>query len=365
MKPLIYSLLTLIAFTMSPISQASLNGKNVVFVHGFQTSAIVDLDVRDDDLERERQGREQAGPEFGNIIEDYMYYDSAWRLSQNDNYLRTQLNRFVKSGVCKDGCFFITVSTGDLVTRYVMENLERWGIDRSRFWIIATFDLVGAGGGTELADVAATIVDGNPISIAARNLVNALGGPRFFLAGIGNDLRPIKARWTAIKNKPVGRFRIAGRGNLNSFNGINVPVGRITKPILLGGDDSIVPLHSACGSAIQMPIESCSIRREMGGDSVAFTSGPPILAHNHFPIVMAREMHHLDIGYKGIAVPVNTDGRVIINGQSFGIATQHSSRTTGHWWWRRTINNYQIQKNPNQTLVSFFINSFRGRPAVK
>lgn len=357
----------LLALTLCEATHAKLNGKNVVYVHGLQPAAMFPPMRFDQDL-REEDARGQAGNELGRIFEDYLYYNSSERLQQNEQYLEGQIRRMERAGTCSQGCYLVTSSTGDLVTRYVLSKLNHWRIDISKFWIIATFDLVGAGGGTELADLGAVVADGNPVSRAAREAIASIGLPEIWLVGIGTDLRPRNARDISTGNYGVPRYRIAGRGTNRDINVAGKGFGDITGAILWGGDDSIVPLHSACGSSKQEFIWSCSRTREMGGDTVAWTSGPSSLMPMHYPILMARDMHHTQNSYRGLAVPVDTSGTILIgrdpNGL-FRLEQNRSSRTTGHLWWRRTINNYSVKYRNNETLVNYFIRSFRGSPAQR
>lgn len=342
---LLSSLLVAVLLLSTPTASAKLNGKNVVFVHGLQFSAILNPTIRFDTQAREDDVRGQAGPEIDQIVDEYLYYHSGERLQQNEDYLKEQIKRLETKGTCAAGCYFVTTSTGDLVTRYVLQQRTKWQIEPNRFWVIASFDIVGAGGGTELADVGVTIAEGNPISAAIKAVVEAFSPSEFWLAGIGYNLRPTIARQESRISQNIPRLRIAGRGR-------NPVYGLITNAIMPGGDDSVVPLHSACGANSKLPIYSCSQKREMGGKHVWFTSGPFGYMEDHFPILMARDMHHTQTDYKGIAVPLNNNR----NFAGVNVSFSEQNWSTGWWWWKTHYTT--INKPQNQTLVKFFINEF-------
>lgn len=336
--------IALVALLMSPGADAKLNGKNVVYVHGLQFSALLDPRIRDNQDAREADVDHQSGPELDSIIDARLYYNSADRLIDNASYLEDQIEVMVKNGTCAEGCFFITASTGDLVGRYVIEKLNHWKISSSEFWVIASFDIVGAGGGTELANIGVALIEGNVIVNTIRRVFEAVFPIDFWAAGMGYNLQPTIARRTARQNRSVPRLRFVGRGE-NEF-------GFVLKKFLRGGSDSVVPLHSACGSTKKEIIFSCSNRRSMDGKNVAWTSGASNFMHNHFPVLMARDMHHTQIDYKGIAVPLNNNSTL----GGVGVSFKEKVRTTGHWFWKRTYTT--IDKPSNQTLVRYFINEF-------
>jgi len=338
-----YIVVILAGLIMSLESHAKLNGKNVVFVHGLQFEAMLPP-LRTNTQAREDAVDSQSGPELDKIIDERLYFHSGERLYQNIAYLKGQIKKMEAEEVCESGCYFITASTGDLVARYVFQNLRNWGIDSSKFWVIASFDLVGAGGGTELADWGVTIFEENFVTETIKSVIEALVPVEFWLAGIGHNLRPTIARSTARQHNSIPRLRFAGRGK-NSY-------GPISGLILKGGDDSVVPLHSACGSSRVEAIWSCSQTREMGGKLVGWTSGAKYFMHNHYPLIMARDMHHTQIDYKGLAVPLNN----YRNFSGVSVSLKQKTRSTGWWWWRQTYTT--IDKPSNQTLVSYFIREF-------
>lgn len=336
--------LILIIGLISGSAQAAIGGKKVVFVHGLQTKAFTTLFDSNRDAILRADAQVQAGTYLRNFFDDFIYFDSAKRLSANSLSLYNQVKRLESEGTCKDGCYFMTASTGDLVSRYIMSRLGQWGIDSSKFRVLLTFDLVGAGGGTEGADVIVAVVEGNPISAAIADVLGKVfvGGPINFgaLTGIINDLRPSIARQTAMQSNSVPRLRIAG--GEETF---------LISAFLKGGDDSVVPLHSACGSSRAESVDSCSRSIGLNG-KVGSANGPRSYLYNHFPIVMATDMKHTQIDYTGTLVAMN-------NGRNFGplnYSVSEKTRTTGWWIFKKTYRT--INKPSNQQAVQFLVNEF-------
>ena len=146
-------------------------------------------------------------------------------------------------------------------------------------------DLAGAGGGTELADVAATVADGGNLATAAlRGVASAFLGfdVRGGNLGVLNDLRPANARAIATSNQAIPRLRFAGTGT--EFLGV-------TKPFILGSDDSVVPLHSACASRTRDSFESCSRSVRANGE-LRSSDGPSSFLFNNFVVLMGASTGH-------------------------------------------------------------------------
>ncbi|MEM0910564.1 MAG: hypothetical protein AAGJ37_06285 [Pseudomonadota bacterium] len=343
MKVIFILLLTMI---VAPIASAELGGKKVIFVHGLQIDDInpfVANDIREGAIE-------QAGPVLGNIVDEYLLYDSAKRLQENATALHDQIKAFEQRGLCSEGCYFVTGSTGDLVTRYVISRLNQWGVDQDKFSILLSFDIVGAGGGTELADVAVSIVQGNKLS---RLLMNAIS--KAFLGikinpsttlGIVNDLRPGIARRIARGQYDVPRLRIAAGGE--TF--------LVSRFFISGRDDGMVPLHSACGSARAEAINSCAQKINIDG-RIAKSDAPRTLQYNHFPIIMASDMSHTQIDYSGKLVAVNNN-TVFTDTASGTIrySVKEKRRTTGFWRFKKHYRT--IDKPKGQLAIAFFIEEF-------
>ncbi|MCH2189686.1 MAG: hypothetical protein MK188_02020 [Gammaproteobacteria bacterium] len=327
-----------LCFFMSS-AQAEIDGKKVVFVHGLQTKAFTLLFDPNRQSKLEADAQSQAGSFLQSRFDDFIYFDSAKRLSANSVSLYQQVKRIEQAQTCSDGCYFFTASTGDLVTRYILSKLGQWGIDRNKFKVLLTFDLVGAGGGTEGADTIVAVVQGNPISVALNSLFAQffLGTQIDFgsLVGIINDLRPSVARQTAMQANVVPRLRIAA--GEETF---------LISAFLKGGDDSVVPLHSACGSSRQEAVDSCSRSIELDG-RLKSSSGPRSFLYNHFPIAMATDMKHTDTDYTGRLVAVN-------NNSKFGPLSydvNERSYSTGWWIFKKK---YRVIDKPNSMKATEF-----------
>lgn len=341
MKTLI---LLIISLFFSCSALAELKGKKVIFVHGFQISAIKpstsEEALRTDAIE-------QAGPVLNTIIDEYLFYDSAKRLTDNSLQLANQIKDFEAREVCRDGCFLVTGSTGDLVARFVISRLNQWEIDSQKFNILLSFDIVGAGGGTEIANTIIGIAQGSSlvrfVFSAVAKIFHGEEIKNGQFMGILNDLRPPIARNHASGNYDVPRLRIAaGKGK---------PI--ISRFIIKGRDDGLVPLHSACGSARQESIESCSGSIHIGG-KVGSAKGPSALLYNHFPIMMAENMSHTEIDYKGKLVAVNNN--TVFAHSTTGnteFSVQEKTYKKGFWRFKKTYRT--IDKPSDQLAVEFLI----------
>lgn len=340
-------LLATLLLLIVPFTQAELKGKPVIFVHGLQFAAL-DPTISDAAI---RQGAiEQSGSVLINIIDEFLFYDSAKRLTANSAQLAEQIKDFEQREICSEGCYFITGSTGDLVARYVISRLGQWGIDEQKFNILLSFDIVGAGGGTEVADTVIGLVNGNGLSgTIVKALTSALFGrsvdPALVL-GIVNDLRPSIARAHADGQYDVPRLRIAA----------GKKVFIVSKYFITGSDDGLVPLHSACGSARQEAIDSCSRSITLGG-KVVNAKGPQELKYNNFPISMAPDMGHTDIDYQGKLVAVNNNTTFIDGkGGSIEYSVAEKSERRGIFRWRKTYRT--IDKPRGKLAIEFFIEEF-------
>ncbi len=319
-------------------SNASIAGKPVIYVHGLQLLAF-DQDINQE--AREADARAQSGV-LRPFVDHFIFFDSTQRLNAQNISLRDQINVIADTGACVNGCLIITASTGDLVTRHFLSRLNQWGVDTQKFRVTATFDVVGAGGGTELADLAASVVS-NPLLSGTADLlaglilnadVNSVSD-----LGIVNDLRPSVARSTGTTFNSIPRLRIAAGD------------GGLTSPFISGGDDGVVPLHSACGSSRSEGVDSCSRSIEIDGQ-LSSANGPRSFMFNHFPIIMAEDIAHTeaaDDAPSGTLVAVNNNRT--FNG--VGIDFNERSFSSGWWIFRRSFRT--INKPDSQSLGAFLI----------
>lgn len=269
---------------MSVNAYATLAGKNVILVNGFRAGDLQQAPTSEAQLQALS---EQYFDEFWTSrAEAHHFWSSADRVTGGiKDQFRQHFEELERTGLCLNGCIYVTHSTGDLVLRDALSRLGQWGIDTNRVKILLVLDLAGAGGGTELADVAATVADGGNLATSAlRGVASAFLGfdIRNGNLGVLEDLRPARARSIATGNNVYPRLRFAGEGT--EFLGI-------TKPFILGGDDSVVPLHSSCGSRTRDSFASCSRSVRINGE-LRSSDGPSSLLFNHFVVLMGESTSH-------------------------------------------------------------------------
>ena len=265
--------------------QAKLNGKNVVLVHGLQTTH---LKGAPNDAGLQNDANEYWEDYWGNRAEAILYWSANDRVAGGiKDDMRTQIKHLEAQRTCQAGCVFITHSTGDLVLRDALKRLNQWGVSSSNFKVIASLDFAGAGGGSELASLAVNIAEGGGlINSVARSAVDlALGfKPRPGNLGVLYDLRPPSARTIATSNDATPRLRFAGTGS---------EYLRITKAFLPGKDDAVVGLHSSCGSRTIGSFDSCD-RNVRANGALRSASAPSSLYFNHFPVLMGADTDHFE-----------------------------------------------------------------------
>ena len=339
------------ALLQSSSAQAEIAGKKIIFVHGLQTSHLLQERGTLTAEQRRADAIEQAGI-FAPRVEDYITYSSTERLQgavQQEVY--SQIKTIEAAGTCSQGCLLVTASTGDLVTRFMLSRLNAWNIDSSKFRVLGTVDMVGAGGGSELADVAVSVLTSNNIfSAAARAAMKAWLGADFSgsepaALGILHDLRPSIARVTATSNSSVPRVKIAGGGQVVPLN--------LTGVFLDGTDDGVVAMHSACGARFKESIDSCSNNIRIDG-RLASANGPSWgFWHNQFPILMAEKMGHTQ------AATTDPVGRLVamnagINLGGISINPREREFSTGRWFWKK---NFRIVNyNESTPFATFLVN---------
>lgn len=283
MKTKVLVLVSALVFSFNV--QAKLNGKNVVLVHGLQTTH---LGGAPNDAGLQRDANEYWTAFWGSRAEAILYWSAGERVSGGiKDDMRTQILNLESQRLCSDGCVFITHSTGDLVLRDALKRLNQWGVNPNNFKVIASLDFAGAGGGSELASLAANISEGSGIiNAAARAAVDlALGfTPQPGNLGVLYDLRPPTARTIATSNDVTPRLRFAGTGS---------EFFRITKAFIPGKDDAVVGLHSSCGSRTIGSFDSCD-RNVQADGALRSASAPSSLYFNHFPVLMGSGTDHFE-----------------------------------------------------------------------
>lgn len=325
---------------------AAINGKPVILVHGFQYEHLGNYPGT---AQLEQDATLYWQEYWLSRAEAVFYWSSAERINGGiADQIRTQVRQLADAGTCQTGCVIVTHSTGDLVTRHMLRNLNgwlwQWGYGPDRFQVTAVIDLAGAGGGTELANLGVSVIDSNNlITSAATTVVNWFLGTN---AGPGElgvvyDLQPAVARNTAIHNSAVPRLRFVGVGDT---------FARLTKPFILGYDDSVVPLHSACGSIFAERVESCSSQIRTDGKVTSVSRAPTGLWHNHYPVLMGDKTDHFDI------ISAQRSGKLVpvVNNQTLGgLNINFVEEQYWSWWYWGTMRFVQ-----NSDQKSFSANIF-------
>lgn len=323
MKLRILIFVSLVMFAIN--AQAKLNGKNVVLVHGLK---VDDFKNNPSDDELPGLAVDYWSEYWGSRAEATLYWPATERITGRvKDLIRTQIEELEESRLCQDGCVFVTHSAGDLVTRHALTSLGQWQIDPSKFKVLVTLDFAGAGGGSELADIAVNISEGSGIINAAqRAAIDAFLGidPSPGSLGTVYDLRPAVARNIGTQNTAVPRLRFVGSGS--AYLGL-------TKPFVRGNDDSVVGYHSACGARFASSYESCS--RSVRDNGVLRSSdGPSSFMSNHYPILMGEKADHFEV----ITNKRTGNYTTVINDQNIGgLQVDFATETKRKWWalWRK------------------------------
>ena len=307
----------------------------VVLVHGFQAE---DLN------ESHRSSKASQYGSYDNYLKHRaknVYWDGPWE-GKADASIWWDSKERIKQGIADDvkaqfkalsqdnnfkgkQLLLVTHSTGDLVTRHALKKLSNWGLNSSNFKVMAVMDFAGAGGGTEIAEIAYDISGGDGgVNSAQRAAVNAIMGfsPDQGKMGVMEDLRPGVARGINSGASSYTRLRFVGTG---------WEYAGATKPFLKGMDDSVVPLHSACMASSDGAYDSCVNNVANNGVLKSVSKSPSSLWNNYHPILMGEKTHHGGtIGtQKGSEfATVNSSNTVTKN----RVRMRYSTTTKKHWW---------------------------------
>lgn len=343
----ITALFMITAAVLSSQTYAQMAGKNVILVHGLQPAQLMRDTVTEAEVSSD--GQNYWSDFWGQYADDRLDWSSKSRLDA-DTAQRAydKVIGWAASGFCNNGCVLVTHSTGDLVTRYVLDQQEIWteAAGYAPLNILAVFDFAGAGGGSELADVAIdTIGSSNLLSAAVRAALNAWLGFELTTDKLGvlTDLRPANARQIATAPNDVPRLRFVGGGS--EYLGV-------TGGFLPGTDDGVVALHSSCGATSSAGVDSCVNYRALDGEQTS-VSAPSALLYNHYPVLMGDDTHHggtigtqsgVTLSYVNSSMDVGVD-----------VAVATSTYTTGWWLWKKTMNT--VPGSENQTMSAVLFNS--------
>jgi len=344
-------------------SQAQLAGKNVVLIQGFLPQHLLihpaDKGQADGNNYWSSFDSSLKNPSTSKIL----YYPSNYSLQGANGIaalIAEQLDPILSSGHCDDGCVFITHSTGDLVMRYVMANkYSLLGSElANRFNVFAFIDMAGAGGGTELANLGMDVINGvNFVPDVIETLLEWAG----FNIELGLDpgvlynLQPSVARNTAVDNIPaIPKLRIAGTGS--------ELYGFLTHPLIKGADDSVVPLHSACGAASDNSYDSCTQNLRMDGRVTRVSNAPSSsqLYNYHYPLILSESMPHnaMQANKDGHGMTFALSGESLYNNsgiKTIGVDVEYYEYYDVWDWFHkyRVISNAQ-SKNMGQVILASF-----------
>lgn len=316
-------------------TSASLDGMKVVLVHGFQAEDLNDS---------HRNSKASQYGSYNNYLKhraQNIYWNGPWK-SKADATIWWDSKERITGGIATDvknqikalsnnssfkgkPILLVTHSTGDLVTRHALKKLSSWGISSNNFKVMAVMDFAGAGGGTEIADIATNIANGSgAVNSVQKAAIRTFMGfdPKKGNLGVLSDLRPSTARGINSGSSAYPRFRFVGTGW--SFAGV-------TKPFLRGMDDSVVPLHSACMSSSIGSYDSCSKSIANNGVIKSISKAPGSIWGNYYPILMGEKTNHGGtIGtQKGSQIAtVNSSNSITKN----NVNLRFSTSTKRYWW---------------------------------
>lgn len=327
------------AAVLAPASTlAQIAGHNVIVVHGF---VITDLVKPPTDAEV--LSRRAIADFWEQRAEGFLNWSGAERLEGKiASMVFQQAKTYAEQGLCNNGCVLVTHSTGDMVARYFMQNQANWlrNAGLPPLNIIATLDFAGAGGGTDLADVAVAAANSEyvpePLKWAAGMVLGLdLDVTDYDELGVVIDLQTSVARSHAMAPNNIPRLRFSASGGELDEIGMG-QVRTVTKTMIRGADDTVVPAHSSCGASAPDAIESCSSSVAYDGKR-EWEYGPRGLLYNHFPLLMADNYDHFNI------TGDTRKGKVtyVLNNFTAGLTVDFATYTrkvTRNWWevWKET-----------------------------
>jgi len=321
---LIYALAAVAAISVQ--AQAAVAGYPVVLVHGFQPEQLKTKPTG----ATVTQNGESYWQNFWNARADVRIdWPSQERVKGKiaTDYVWPKLKQLSLNQTCKNGCIIVSHSTGDLVSRYMIDNQALWlqNAGMAPLNIVATFDFAGAGGGSELADLAVNVATGGGVLDAALKAAISLWLgeiPSANNVGVLQDLRVNTARQlSAIPQSRVPRLRFAGASS--AFLGL-------TSPFLPGNDDGVVSPHSSCGASAAASFDSCSKSVAFDG-KLSSQNGVSNFMPYHYPMLMSQDYTHsnlIDAARRGPVTAVNSS-KNYLDGKTLQFSTYDESRG---WW---------------------------------
>lgn len=312
---------------VSVSAQAAVGGYPVVLVHGFQPD---NLASRPNANQVAANGQAYWSEFWANHAEMRIDWPSQERITGRiaTDYIWPKLQQLSRQNICNPGCIFVTHSTGDLVTRYILDNQALWlqNAGLRPLNIVATLDFAGAGGGSELADLAVNVATGSGLFDRTLQLALSLWLgqiPNANNVGVLNDLRVNTARQlSAFPDSRVPRLRFVGAAS--DFLGT-------TGPFLPGTDDGVVASHSSCGASSAGNFESCSRAVAFDGKITSQSLGVSNFMPLHYPMLMSDAYSH------NAVIGQQRKGDITVARNSVNLTTQSAVRfsstdQTRGWW---------------------------------
>jgi hypothetical protein len=307
-------------------SAVSAKQQKIILIHGFQPGQLFSQpDVTAD-------GESYWSSYWDSRADARIDWPSTERIEGKiaSDYVWPKLKEFSQSGLCNSGCILVTHSTGDLVARHIIENQETW-LDNAGYQplnIIATYDIAGAGGGSELADLAISVAQGTEdwTFFTEMALEAFLGGDLTDNLGVLYDLKVNNARQLA--PSPDARIpRLRFVGDASEYLGV-------TSPFIQGNDDGVVGSHSSCGATRQANFGSCSQYVAFDGKIEAQGNAVNGFMSYHYPMLMGSDYSHgglLNDARKGMLTAVYS-GVYFSDGSTFDFNTY--TQESGWWLWK-------------------------------
>jgi hypothetical protein len=334
-------------------ASAQLAGKNVIAIHGFQPGNL--MAGAQTDQQVSQNGESYWSDFWLQHADARIDWDSNDRIEgKTEQRIYDKITELSRAGFCNDGCVIVTHSTGDLVARYMLENQAHWleaqGLQPLN--ILAAVDFAGAGGGTELADTAIQAANNDawymwPLKQASEAFLGFELKPDNM--GVLHNLQPGVARTMATSVSDVPRLRMVGAGT---------EYGGVTKSFIKGSDDSVVPLHSACGAADDGSYDSCLPNLAMNGKHES-NPAPTSFFPNHYPLVMAEGAGH------GATISNATGNEMTASTSNYSVSGLNVSLTLEQreqlaWWqlWGQGDKYTTIKNSKNQSMSALVFNSF-------
>ena len=317
-----------------------------VLIHGLQPFQLINNgDVTAD-------GQSYWNGYWNNLADERIDWPSYERVEGKiaTDYIWPKLKSFSQSNFCNPGCIFVTHSTGDLIARYIIENQATWleNAGLAPLNIVATFDIAGAGGGSELADLAVSVAQSTETwTVLIEAALEAwLGGDLTDEMGVLHDLKVNNARQIApFPDARIPRLRFIG--DSSEYLGV-------TSGFIQGNDDGVVGTHSACGGNRQGHFGSCSASVDINGKLAYQANAVSGFMPYHYPMLMGEDYSHGSLLEQDNQGKVTTASNIeqLYSGENINFTTYQ--QTKGWWLWK---SDYLYVSNSDSNSLSELIYS--------